>query len=147
MRIVRAGGGRVTGIDPATTMVRIARKRSASERLRFIVGMAEALPFAEASFDAAVSSVSAHHWQDAETGFRELGRVVRPGGRIVIADGTDFGPIVRLLRFIGRVPADHHHGWDTTELGRLVYAAGFHRVRVRHRRLLGGRLVALEARR
>ncbi len=147
LRIAGNAGGRITGVDPATSMVRAARQKTTIPRTTFAIAAAEALPFADATFDAAVSSVSAHHWHDPIAGFHELARVVRPGGRLVIADGTDFGPIVRLLRAIGRVPRDHRQGWDATELGGLAYGAGFRRVRVRHRSMLGGGVVVLAARR
>ncbi|MEX0991995.1 MAG: methyltransferase domain-containing protein [Actinomycetota bacterium] len=147
LRISSVAGSRATGVDPAPAMVRAARRKRRAERTTFAVGAAEALPFSDSIFDAAVSSVSAHHWHDPGAGFRELARVVRPGGRLVVADCTDFGPIVGVLRALGRVPRDHHQGWDPAHLGRLAYVAGFHRVRVRHRRMLGGRIIVLAARR
>ncbi|HXR86161.1 MAG TPA: class I SAM-dependent methyltransferase [Stellaceae bacterium] len=43
-------------------------------------GVAEKLPFAEASFDYVFSRYSAHHWRDLDLGLREAARVLKPGG-------------------------------------------------------------------
>jgi len=47
---------------------------------------AEALPFADASFDLALCRFTAHHWQDFEAGLREAFRVLKPGGAAVFVD-------------------------------------------------------------
>ena len=47
---------------------------------------AEALPFADASFDLTMCRMSAHHWRDLEAGLREARRVTRTGGRVVFID-------------------------------------------------------------
>jgi SAM-dependent methyltransferase len=49
---------------------------------------AEALPFADASFDVALSRFSAHHWQNMEAGLREARRVLKPNGRAIFVDAT-----------------------------------------------------------
>ncbi|MCW4115039.1 class I SAM-dependent methyltransferase [Aurantimonas sp. MSK8Z-1] len=47
---------------------------------------AEALPFAEASFDAVLCRFTAHHWQDLHAGLREARRVLKPGGWAIVID-------------------------------------------------------------
>jgi SAM-dependent methyltransferase len=47
---------------------------------------ASALPFAEATFDLATCRLAAHHFSDAAAAFREVARVLRPGGRFVLVD-------------------------------------------------------------
>ena len=74
----------------------------------FIVGSAEALPFADSSFDGATASMTVHHWRDAERGLAELARVLRPGGRAAIADIDLPGSLRSVLRLV-RNP---HAGWS-----------------------------------
>jgi ubiquinone/menaquinone biosynthesis C-methylase UbiE len=49
-------------------------------------GAAESLPFADASFDWAISRLSAHHWRDVPRALAEVRRVLKPGGRALFID-------------------------------------------------------------
>ena len=76
--------GRVVGVDLAPAMVAAAGGRYADlVQLSFLVGNALALPFASGEFDAATIAFGLRNLADFEAGFRELARVVRPGGRVV----------------------------------------------------------------
>jgi demethylmenaquinone methyltransferase/2-methoxy-6-polyprenyl-1,4-benzoquinol methylase len=73
----------VVGLDQSAEMLSAARARFAGEpRVRLIEGEAEALPFADASFDALTFTYLLRYVEDPLATIRELGRVVRPGGRI-----------------------------------------------------------------
>jgi SAM-dependent methyltransferase len=63
----------LTAVEPSETMI-AQRPRGAA---RVVRAHAEALPFADASFDAAMSVLSDHHWSDRRAGLRELRRVGR----------------------------------------------------------------------
>jgi ubiquinone/menaquinone biosynthesis C-methylase UbiE len=64
-----------------------ARRTPEGERQpSFVVGDAAALPFADATFDLVVSTLSLHHWDDAIVGLSEIARVLRPGGKALIWD-------------------------------------------------------------
>lgn len=54
--------------------------------VRTVRGVAEQLPFADATFDLVVTRFSAHHWNDAGAGVREAARVLKCGGRAVFID-------------------------------------------------------------
>lgn len=76
--------GRVVGVDLAPAMVAMAADAYGDlVQLTFRVGNALQLPFEKAEFDAATIAFGLRNLADFEAGFRELGRVVRPGGRIV----------------------------------------------------------------
>jgi ubiquinone/menaquinone biosynthesis C-methylase UbiE len=81
-------GGLSVGIDAAARMIAVARKKRASENCRFEVMAAERLAFADASFDAVVSSLFFHHvdLDLKQKALAEALRVLKPGGRLVIAD-------------------------------------------------------------
>jgi len=83
-------GARVTGVDVAPNLVTQAKTRAAAEGLfiRFDVGDAEALSYADGEFDTAVSMFGAMFAARPERAASELLRVVRPGGRIAMANWT-----------------------------------------------------------
>jgi demethylmenaquinone methyltransferase/2-methoxy-6-polyprenyl-1,4-benzoquinol methylase len=75
----------VVGIDQSAEMLAAARTRfgaTASSRVELIQGQAEALPFADASFDALTFTYLLRYVDDPRATMCELARVVRPGGRV-----------------------------------------------------------------
>jgi ubiquinone/menaquinone biosynthesis C-methylase UbiE len=81
--------GEVVGCDITPEMLDKARQRCAAAGLSnvgFMPGRAEALPFADASFEVVVSRSAVHHFSDPAAAFREMARVVKPGGRVVTVD-------------------------------------------------------------
>ena len=81
-------GGISLGIDAAAKMINVARKKRESETCHFEVAAAEVLPFENSSFDAVVSSLFFHHvpLDLKEKSLSEAFRVLRPKGRLIIAD-------------------------------------------------------------
>ncbi len=80
--VINVGGGggsyesrhrAVTAVEPSATM--IAQRPPGSAKA--IQGSAEALPFADKSFDAATAFLTTHHWSDLDKGLREMKRVAR----------------------------------------------------------------------
>jgi SAM-dependent methyltransferase len=92
-------GGVVTGIDIAPNLIAQAQACAAAEGLsvRFEVADAESLPYADASFDIAVSMLGGTFAARPELTAAEMLRVVRPGGRIAMANCTRSGFIGQML--------------------------------------------------
>jgi SAM-dependent methyltransferase len=78
----------VAGVDPSELMVAQASARNAGAiawgQAVLRLGSADQLPYPDASFDKAVTVNSIQFWPDMTQGLREVGRVLRPGGRLVI---------------------------------------------------------------
>jgi ubiquinone/menaquinone biosynthesis C-methylase UbiE len=95
-----APGLRVRGVDLSPEMV--ARATEAARKLalaaEFEVADVEHLPFADASLDLVVSSISLHHWARPEAGLHEVSRVLKPGAQAWI---YDVRPVLR------RVAGEH----------------------------------------
>jgi ubiquinone/menaquinone biosynthesis C-methylase UbiE len=86
-------GGRLHGIDLSPGMVAEARRKADAEGLPavFEVGDAEHLALDEASFDLVICN-SAYHWfPDRPRAVREMSRVVRPGGQVLVTSVVDPG--------------------------------------------------------
>jgi len=79
-------GARLVGVDPSAKMLETARARN--RHVRWMTGKAEDIPLADTSMEGAIASLTIHHWADLHTGFRELSRVLKPGGRVVIFTST-----------------------------------------------------------
>jgi SAM-dependent methyltransferase len=134
---------RVIAYDLSQAMVDVTRteaRRRGLDNLEVRQGVAEKLPFDDASFDIVVSRYSVHHWHDAEAGLREARRVLKPGGWAVFMDVVTPGlPLLdtwlqslELLR-----DPSHVRNYTLAEWQGMAAAAGFrpamtrcHRIRL-----------------
>jgi demethylmenaquinone methyltransferase/2-methoxy-6-polyprenyl-1,4-benzoquinol methylase len=153
----REAGGRVTGLDFSERMLERAGRKDTS--VEWVRGDLLALPFEEASFDAATVGFGVRNVEDLDAGLRELARVVRPGGRLGCLEITRprglLRPFFRLwfdgiVPLAGRVlpggaayaylPASVRRFPGPEDLAAAMERAGF---RDAGWRLLGGGIVAL----
>jgi ubiquinone/menaquinone biosynthesis C-methylase UbiE len=103
-------GAMVTGLDFSSEMVALASSRYPD--IRFREGNAEALPFADESFDAVVICFGLLHFPDADQALREAFRVLRHGGRLGI---SVWAPADRAVGFGIVLDAVQAHG--NTDVG------------------------------
>lgn len=124
--------GAVYGIDAAPEMIETAQQKAsqAGMQVNFQLGLMEALDFEAASFDVVISRLAIHHLPDdlKEKGFAEMLRVLRPGGRVLIADFTP--PSNALLRHLASMAVGGHMMQaDIGILPKMMEQAGFVEVR------------------
>jgi arsenite methyltransferase len=133
--------GQVLAVDRQASMVVAARERTRdapdTARGRFLLGEATALPIADATCDRAVSVQVLEYVPDVPAALRELHRVVRPGGRVVLVD-TDWRSCVwrtldrnRTDEVLRRWESHFMHPQLPTSMPRLLRDAGFRDVAVR----------------
>lgn len=152
-------GARVVPCDFSVGMLGVGKARRPD--LPFVAGDATRLPFADASFDAVTISFGLRNVVDTDLALREMLRVTRPGGRVVICEFSTptWAPFRTLyheaaLRVLPPVAdavtgegdsyeylAESIRRWpDQAALGRLLLAAGWREVAYRN---LSGGIVAL----
>ena len=92
----------VLGLDLNRYMISLASSRlKRSQRdVGLILGDASALPFASNTVHIVVSSLSLHHWKDPREAFREIYRILAPGGLLVIFDTRRDVPFFVFYAFI-----------------------------------------------
>ncbi len=105
-------GAFVTGVDFSPAMLDLARNKAPD--VEFEEGDALALRFADGEFDAATVGFGARNFADLDKGLRELARVTKPGGRVVVLEITT--PQGAPLSWFFRVWFDH----AVPALGRLA---------------------------
>jgi demethylmenaquinone methyltransferase / 2-methoxy-6-polyprenyl-1,4-benzoquinol methylase len=150
-------GGKVVALDFSVRMLERARRKSSS--VAWVEGDLLALPFEDASFEAATVGFGVRNVADLERALAELARVLVPTGRLAILEITQphglLAPFYRLwfdrvVPLLGKVlkggaaysylPASVRRFPGPDELARLIGQAGFRDVGYR---LLGGGIVAL----
>jgi len=141
-RALRARGAQVVGAEPSQVMTAWARLRSSEAPgplPHWVRSWSDALPFADGSFDACLCKGALDHFDRPELAIREMARVTRPQGVVVLAianfeslscrvarlaDDLREGVLARPVRRVRRhydVPADH---FTRYELGLMREQAG-----------------------
>jgi len=75
---------KVIGIDPSDKMLMVANKNIKNNNFKIIRGIAEKIPLKNDSVDIVVCRFSITYWEKPETGFNEIFRVLKPGGKIIL---------------------------------------------------------------
>lgn len=80
---------RVVALDPSPEMLSAVAKaatRRGLPQIETTTGTAEELPFPDGSFDLVGTRYSAHHWTNLDAALKEMRRVIKPGGRLLLID-------------------------------------------------------------
>jgi ubiquinone biosynthesis O-methyltransferase len=87
-------GAAVTGVDASAAMIDAAQARAKKQNadITFRVALAEHLPFPNGQFDVVMAVTILCFVEDAATVFREIARILRPGGRLVIGELGKWSP-------------------------------------------------------
>jgi len=120
--------GKVAGIDPSPEMITFASQKAdeAGLEIEFRLGVIESLPYPDATFDVVTSSLMMHHLsRDIQVkGLAEIYRVLKPGGRLLIADTRRPSGFIlkQLFAFLTK-----HHGikFGIEDLPVMLKSAGF----------------------
>jgi ubiquinone/menaquinone biosynthesis C-methylase UbiE len=129
---LRRAGARVVGCDFSAGMLAAARARD--RRVGWVQGDALHLPFGRAVFDAVVSTQTYHWFPEQAVALREIARVLRPGGLIVLtAVRPALKSLGRLMEAGAGILRQPFHWPDGAELARHAARAG---LRVEHERRL-----------
>jgi ubiquinone/menaquinone biosynthesis C-methylase UbiE len=90
------------GVDLAGQMVATATTVTPTKlAISYVQGRAECLPFTDDAFDLVFTTLSLRHWTDPSAGIAEIGRVLTPGGLLVLAEvfpSRHRGPALPMLR-------------------------------------------------
>ena len=132
----RFGSARVVGVDLSHDMLRQAAER-APERVRANV---YALPFADGAFDLVTSSISYHFYLEPARALAQVRRVLRPGGRFLLATLAPMRP--ELFR---RLAGPHLRLVDPAGVTKDLTDAGFRVVSQSRARWVAGIFVAVKA--
>jgi ubiquinone/menaquinone biosynthesis C-methylase UbiE len=126
MLLERCSAAQVEGIDPSAEQLAFARERLASRPVRFQIGDAMALPYADAGFDAAVMALVIFFVPDPARAVAEMARVVRPGGSVssyawdILGGGFPFNVLQEEMTAFGTAPiwppSVGRRGWNAASL-------------------------------
>lgn len=117
----RAGVKQVTGIDISANMVEVGRKKVSEMGLEQVIslqhGDSEQMEFPDHSFDVVTVAFGVRNFEHLELGLREMQRVLRPGGKVIILEFSmpEHFPMKQLYRFYFRHILPSIGGWISGE--------------------------------
>ena len=123
----RVGEGAIVGVDHSPVMCRRAEKNNKSlideSRVSVMCACSDDLPFETGHFDAAMSVHTLYFWNPAEPHLKEIARVLRPGGKLVLVFRPDSDPAT------SNFPTSVYKFRSSEVVANLVTSCGFENVR------------------
>ena len=123
----RAGVKQVTGIDISANMVEVGRKKVSEMGLEQVIslqhGDSEQMEFPDHSFDVVTVAFGVRNFEHLELGLREMQRVLRPGGKVIILEFSmpEHFPMKQLYRFYFCHILPTIGGWISGNKGAYTY--------------------------
>lgn len=128
----------IVGVDIAEQMLEVGRKKIKAQQLDDVIalrsGDSEHLPFADGSFDVVMCAYGVRNFEHLEKGLRDMQRVLRPGGKLVILEFSHPGrfPVKQLYRFyfryilplFGRMVSKHSSAYTYLPQSVLAFPEG-----------------------
>lgn len=129
-----SSSGFAWGIDITSVMIKAAKDQASAagvDNVDFIQASFEQIPFADGNIDALISNCAINHVTDKLTVYREIYRVLRPGGRFVISDIMTNEPLPQTIKEDSEAIAACFGGAITVkEYEKILDVAGFHEIEV-----------------
>jgi SAM-dependent methyltransferase len=124
LAMLAANASSVVGVDPSDLMAEIAVTRNRTlvkaGRVRVMIASAADLPLADSLFDKALCVHVIYFWKDLRASFREIARVLKPGGRLALVFRTDAD-----IAAVEAFPADVYAFRPRADVIAALRAAGF----------------------
>jgi excisionase family DNA binding protein len=120
---------KVLAVDNSASMLAVAREEAARQKIdniEFFEGEAETLPMQDRTVDCIVSNMLLHHVQDPLDALREMRRILKPGGRLILTDAEEHGHT-----WLKEEKSDLWLGFSKEELIEWLKEAGFKNIAVR----------------
>lgn len=95
-------GGPVYGVEPADRMRQVAERQNAHPQVTYLPGNANAIPLEDSTCDVALLFLMFHHVPDQQAAAREIARVLRPNGRVLLQ--TSFSGELENRRWFDHFP-------------------------------------------
>ena len=136
--------GLVCGVDVSPEMVKIAQRRvKHMQNVEVTVAEAEKLPYSKGMFDRVVSTLALHHFFDAQSVVKEMARVVKKDGRIIMGDVQI--PPLRLMNGLFKLEPGFVRMYGDKEIEHMLAKEGFQIIKRRRVSLaavlvVGGRI-------
>jgi len=122
---VLAAGARVIGIDSSESMLAEARRRFDGQDFEAREGEIDSLPLRTGEVDVVLANMVLHHAPDPPRAIREMSRILKPGGRLVITDADS-----HLHEWLRTEQHDRWLGFDRADIARWFREAGLREVTV-----------------
>jgi ubiquinone/menaquinone biosynthesis C-methylase UbiE len=136
----------MVGVDISDEMLAIARQKLQHyPNIDFQLASASALPFSDASFDTVISANAFHYFDDPSVVLKEMERMLKPGGNLIILDWCKDFLVCRICDWVlRRIDPAHQQCYTQTEFHHLLNSTGFeiHQARKVRFGLVWGLMVA-----